>query len=45
MAMFFGYREQGQFTDRTGSHLLGGGAHHSTRYLWIGECRSALREP
>ena len=28
MAMFFGYRALGQFDDRTGSHLLGGGAHY-----------------
>jgi alpha-methylacyl-CoA racemase len=28
MAMFFGYRDIGQFSDRTGSHLLGGGAHY-----------------
>src|SRR5271165_3556349 len=25
MAMFFGYRALGQFSDRTGEHLLGGG--------------------
>lgn len=28
MAMFFGYRAIGQFSDRTGGHLLGGGAHY-----------------
>jgi alpha-methylacyl-CoA racemase len=32
MAMFFGYREQDQFADRTGSHLLGGGAHYYDTY-------------
>jgi alpha-methylacyl-CoA racemase len=32
MAMFFGYRAQGQFADRTGSHLLGGGAHYYDTY-------------
>jgi alpha-methylacyl-CoA racemase len=32
MAMFFGYRELGQFADRTGSHLLGGGAHYYDTY-------------
>jgi alpha-methylacyl-CoA racemase len=32
MAMSFGYREQGQFADRTGSHLLGGGAHYYDTY-------------
>src|SRR3984957_1063592 len=32
MAMFFGYREIGQFDDRTGSHFLGGGAHYYDTY-------------
>ena len=32
MAMFFGYRDIGQFADRTGSHLLGGGAHYYEVY-------------
>jgi alpha-methylacyl-CoA racemase len=32
MAMSFGYREMGQFDDRTGSHLLGGGAHYYDVY-------------
>src|SRR6202043_745171 len=32
MAMFFGYRALGQFADRTGSHLLGGGAHYYDPY-------------
>jgi alpha-methylacyl-CoA racemase len=32
MAMFFGYREIGQFDDRTGSHMLGGGAHYYDVY-------------
>lgn len=32
MAMFFGYRELGQFCDRTGAHLLGGGAHYYDVY-------------
>jgi alpha-methylacyl-CoA racemase len=32
MAMFFGYRAAGQFTDRTGGHLLGGGAHYYNVY-------------
>jgi alpha-methylacyl-CoA racemase len=32
MAMFFGYRELGQFSDRTGAHLLGGGAHYYEVY-------------
>jgi alpha-methylacyl-CoA racemase len=32
MAMFFGYREQGQFDDRTGTHVLGGGAHYYDVY-------------
>jgi alpha-methylacyl-CoA racemase len=32
MAMFFGYRELDQFADRTGSHLLGGGAHYYDTY-------------
>jgi alpha-methylacyl-CoA racemase len=32
MAMFFGYRAQGQFADRTGSHFLGGGAHYYDTY-------------
>jgi alpha-methylacyl-CoA racemase len=30
--MFFGYRALGQFDDRTGSHLLGGGAHYYDTY-------------
>jgi alpha-methylacyl-CoA racemase len=32
MAMFFGYRAAGQFDDRTGSHLLGGGAPYYNVY-------------
>jgi len=32
MAMSFGFREQGQFADRTGSHMLGGGAHYYETY-------------
>jgi alpha-methylacyl-CoA racemase len=32
MAMFFGYREHGQFADRTGSHMLGGAAHYYGTY-------------
>jgi alpha-methylacyl-CoA racemase len=32
MAMFFGYRASGQFADRTGAHLLGGGAHYYEVY-------------
>ncbi len=32
MSMFFGYRAQGQFEDRTGTHLLGGGAHYYDTY-------------
>jgi alpha-methylacyl-CoA racemase len=32
MAMSFGYRANGQFEDRTGSHLLGGGAHYYDVY-------------
>jgi alpha-methylacyl-CoA racemase len=32
MSMFFGFREQGQFADRTGSHFLGGGAHYYDTY-------------
>jgi alpha-methylacyl-CoA racemase len=32
MAIFFGFREQGQFADRTGSHMLGGGAHYYDTY-------------
>jgi alpha-methylacyl-CoA racemase len=32
MAMFFGYREHDQFDDRTGSNLLGGGAHYYDTY-------------
>ena len=28
MSMFFGLRARGQFADRTGSHMLGGGAHY-----------------
>ena len=32
MAMFFGYKAAGQFSDRTGEHLLGGGAHYYNVY-------------
>jgi alpha-methylacyl-CoA racemase len=32
MAMSFGYRALGQFADRTGSHMLGGGAHYYDTY-------------
>jgi len=32
MAMFFGYKAVKQFDDRTGSHLLGGGAHYYNVY-------------
>jgi alpha-methylacyl-CoA racemase len=32
MAMFFGYRANGQFADRTGAHFLGGGAHYYDTY-------------
>jgi alpha-methylacyl-CoA racemase len=32
MAMFFGYRAVGQFADRTGGNLLGGGAHYYNVY-------------
>jgi alpha-methylacyl-CoA racemase len=32
MAMSFGYRAVGQFSDRTGSHLLGGAAHYYDVY-------------
>jgi len=32
MSMFFGFRESGQFADRTGSHMLGGGAHYYDIY-------------
>jgi alpha-methylacyl-CoA racemase len=32
MAMFFGYRAAGQFNDKTGEHLLGGGAHYYDVY-------------
>jgi alpha-methylacyl-CoA racemase len=32
MAMFFGYKQQGIFDDRTGAHLLGGGAHYYDVY-------------
>jgi alpha-methylacyl-CoA racemase len=32
MAMSFGYREIGQFSDQTGAHLLGGGAHYYDVY-------------
>lgn len=32
MAMFFGYRAACEFSDRTGSHLLGGGAHYYDVY-------------
>src|ERR1700761_3104657 len=32
MSMFFGYRELGQFSDVTGTHLLGGGAHYYQVY-------------
>jgi alpha-methylacyl-CoA racemase len=32
MAMFFGYKAANQFDDRTGGHLLGGGAHYYNVY-------------
>lgn len=32
MAMFFGYRAEGLFDDKTGSHFLGGGAHYYDVY-------------
>jgi len=32
MAMFFGYKAANQFDDRTGTHLLGGGAHYYNVY-------------
>jgi alpha-methylacyl-CoA racemase len=32
MAMFFGYKAANQFEDRTGAHLLGGGAHYYNVY-------------
>jgi len=32
MAMSFGYRAQGEFADRTGSHLLAGAAHYYDTY-------------
>jgi len=32
MAMFFGYKAADQFNDRTGGHLLGGGAHYYNVY-------------
>jgi alpha-methylacyl-CoA racemase len=32
MSMFFGLRARGQFADRTGSHMLGGGAHYYNVY-------------
>lgn len=32
MAMSFGYRALGNFADRTGSHVLGGGAHYYDTY-------------
>ncbi len=32
MSMFFGYRERGQFSDRTGAHMLGGAAHYYDTY-------------
>ena len=32
MAMFFGYREQGQFIDAPGANFLGGGAHYYDVY-------------
>ena len=32
MSMFFGFRETGQFADRTGSHMLSGGAHYYDTY-------------
>jgi alpha-methylacyl-CoA racemase len=32
MAMFFGYKAANQFDDRTGAHLLGGGAHYYNVY-------------
>jgi alpha-methylacyl-CoA racemase len=41
MAMFFGYRARGQFEDRTGRHLLGGGAHYYDVYECAdGKCLS-----
>lgn len=33
MAMFFGYKAAQQFDDRTGGHLLGGGAHYYNVYV------------
>lgn len=33
MAMFFGYRAEGLFHDKTGEHLLGGGAHYYDVYV------------
>jgi alpha-methylacyl-CoA racemase len=32
MAMYFGYKAANQFDDRTGGHLLGGGAHYYNVY-------------
>jgi alpha-methylacyl-CoA racemase len=32
MAMFIGYRAEGQFADKTGSHFLGGAAHYYDVY-------------
>jgi alpha-methylacyl-CoA racemase len=32
MSIFFGFRERGQFADRTGTHMLGGGAHYYDTY-------------
>jgi alpha-methylacyl-CoA racemase len=32
MSLFFGLRAHGQFADRTGSHMLGGGAHYYNIY-------------
>ena len=32
MALYFGYRDQGQFFDQAGSHMLGGGAHYYNVY-------------
>lgn len=32
MSMFFGSREHGQFSDRTGAHMLGGAAHYYDTY-------------
>jgi len=32
MSIFFGFRQRGQFQDRTGSHMLGGAAHYYDTY-------------